>query len=200
MTTETRRATGWRLLAIGSVLAGILGPWSIARAAVPDGNSFYVRSDTWAETMRASRDRYARWWQGQLDGVKLGPWHTAEQKDGLALEGPIDLAAPEKNGNRQWQVRHDLPDAVVHYDLSNHGVSEQRRIPRTTEPDQAKVELPLMAGKNQLVMRLLGHRWCGFYFATTPHDAARPTPIAALLEQLACDFPIATDRMQGDVR
>ena len=142
MKTETRRATSWRLFAVGGVLLGILGPWSATRADVPDGKQFYVRADTWAETVLASRGRYARWWQGQLDGVKLGPWHTTQREDAPALEEPVDLAALDKNGNRQWRVRHDLPDGVVYYDLSNHGYSEQRRIPRAAEQDPAASRSP----------------------------------------------------------
>lgn len=69
MTIDSRRATGWRPLVVAGLLLGILGPWPAARAAVSDGNPFYVRSDTWAETVLASRERYTRWWQAQLDGV-----------------------------------------------------------------------------------------------------------------------------------
>ncbi len=67
------------------------------------------------------------------------------------------------------------------------------------QPDQAKVELPLAAGKNQLVLRLLGHRWSGFYFSIVPHARIDPDPIHALLSDMQRDFPVATRRMQADV-
>ena len=230
------------------------------------GSPFYVKSETWAQTVAASRGRYAAWWRQQLGGVKLGPWHTTDRSDEFSPDTPVDLDATDGHRKRLWQVRHDLLDGWVHCDLSNHGINEQRKMPvcsdgenvtytpppepvdsrgpanlcqvrsievqRPTtvtawlgaeyglevwlngkrlfsdaalgnglspQADQAKVELPLATGKNQLVLRLLGHRWSGFYFSVVPHARVDPDPIHALLSEMQRDFPVATRRMQADV-
>ncbi len=63
------------------------------------------------------------------------------------------------------------------------------------EPDQAEVELPLTAGRHQLILRIVDVRRSGFYFSLVPRDR---DPIENLLEQLDRDFPTSTRRMLGD--
>ena len=233
---------------------GFTGP-ETGTAAVADGSRFYVKKDTWPETLLASRASYARWWQARRAGVRLGPWHTTERKEPFSPETPADPDARDPWDNRLWDARYDLLDGVVHYDLSNHGIDQQRRLPGQTggggfpqsaflhqirtleverptrvtaylgaeyglelwlngkrlfsdarlgnglapEVDQAEVELPLLAGKNQLVLRFLDVRRSGFYFSIVPHEQIHPDPIRALLEQIRRDFPVETDRVQADV-
>ena len=175
---------------------------------------------------------------------------------------PVELTAVDQRKNRLWRARRELLDGVVHYDLSNHGINQQRRMPgqadggdgsegpgsgagpsflfqirnievdRPTtltawlgaeyglevwlggrrlyrnarlgnglcpQPNQAKVELPLAAGKNQLVLRFLDLRRSGFYFSTVPHRRIDPDPIENLLDGLDRGFSTATRRMLADV-
>ena len=248
-----------RLLAVLLALASPGLPAALTEPAV------YAKKGTWAETVLASRERYAQWWQRQLGEVRLGPWHTTELRVVHSLREPIKLTAPDRHGNRCWHARPELLDGVVHYDLSNHGIHQQRRLPceedaRATadeatefdddsspavllqirdiesprpmtltawlgaeyglevwlngrrlfsdrrlgngllpEPDQAKVELPLAAGTNRLVLRFLDLRRSGFYFSTVDRSRVDSDPIEMLLEQLEHDFPLPTRRLLGDV-
>jgi len=68
------------------------------------------------------------------------------------------------------------------------------------EPEQAKVELKLQRGENQLVLKTTGSsRWGGFYFSLVPYSKLSPSPVDVLLEQMVRDFPIETSQMQRGV-
>lgn len=243
-------------------------------AAGSKGRPVYVKRETWAETILAFHERYTPWWERQLAGVKLGPWHTTERERVLSPSRRIDLGELDDSGNRVWAVRPELLDGVVHYDLSNHGIHQQRRLPcgeddptvgdptvdedvggevsasvtaegpsvlfqiRGIEvpvpttltawlgaeyglevwldgrklfsnarlgsglyavPEAAKVKLPLVAGKNQLVLRFLDVRRSGFYFSTVRREQIDPDPAEDFLERMEQDFPVPTRRMLGDV-
>ena len=58
--------------------------------------------------------------------------------------------------------------------------------------------MPLVAGENQLILRLLDRQWSGFYFSLVPRNRIDPSPFRALWARLAGDFPVATHRMQAD--
>ena len=100
---------------------------SVGPAITSAGPPVYERKSTWAETVLASREPHAGWWRSQLGDAKLGPWHTTELEDVHSLRQPVKLTSLDKRGNRRWQVRPELIDGVVHYDLSNHGINQQRR-------------------------------------------------------------------------
>jgi len=201
--------------------------------------------------------------------VELGQW--------------IDLKERDKGGKPCWEQRPDLIDGVIHYDLSNHGISQQRVLPQQVQvdaaanecavsaglngagetavpsedspstladkgplliqvrtissdrarsmrvwvgaqnglelwlngqkvfansqlgnglqpkADQAQVELNLRKGQNQLVLRLIGIRWEGFYFSTVAARMADPDPFFGLIGCLERDFPGETAQLRADV-
>ena len=84
---------------------------------------------TWADNVLAARNSCARWWQQQLGPIRLGPWHTTEINAARSLREPVDLTATDKQGHRLWLPRPELLDGIVQYDLSNHGINQQRRLP-----------------------------------------------------------------------
>ncbi len=66
--------------------------------------------------------------------------------------------------------------------------------------DQAQVALDLKKGDNQLVLRLIGTRWEGFYFSTVGRERIYPDPFFKLLEEMQRDFPVETARLRADVQ
>ena len=56
----------------------------------------YTKKETWAETVLACRDSYARWWRRQLGPVQVGLWHTTEGKGEHILDKPVKLTALDK--------------------------------------------------------------------------------------------------------
>jgi formylglycine-generating enzyme required for sulfatase activity len=250
--------------------------------------------ETWPATLHESRDRYERWWRQKLDGLSMSPWYLpplpANQlkeanafklKAKVELGQWIDLEATDKSGKPCWQRRPDLIDGVIHYDLSNHGINQQRVLPKKIEnvgasgepdaceesehseagrytdvvpveagdlpliiqvrtidsdrtrtieawlgaqngvevwlngkcvysntqlgnglqpkADQALVELELKEGENQLVLRLIGARWEGFYFSTVASSEIHADPFFDLLANLERDFPVEAARLRADV-
>jgi len=112
-------------LLFATIALSLSGP---ATATTPKP-SCYMRKATWAETVLASRSRYAAWWAEQNPGVRLGQWHTTEQKDAFSPRAGVKLDRKNRKGKRLWEERPDLLDGVVHYDLSNHGINEQPCLP-----------------------------------------------------------------------
>ena len=111
------------------LLAVFLALPSVSPSTASSGPPAYGKKGSWAETLLALREPYAQWWQSQLGEITLASWHTTELDDVRSLCQTIDLATRDKNGNRRWQVHPELLDGVIHYDLSNHGLNQQRRLP-----------------------------------------------------------------------
>ncbi len=247
------------------------------------GGRLYAKRQSWSVTLRDSRERYETWWRQQLDGLEMTPWHLpplpANQlkeanafklKAKVKLGQWIDLKAADKSEKPCWEPRPDLIDGVIHYDLSNHGISTQRVLPKRIgaaeasgvldacedpiaveavdlpliiqvrmiesdrartikawvgaqnglelwlngtrafsnyqlgngmqpKADQAMVELDLKKGENQLVLRLIGARWEGFYFSTVAQRWITPEPFFELLTKMESDFPVETAALRADV-
>jgi len=81
-------------------------------------DDLYVPSESWEQTMLASRERYRA--RAEAAGVELGPWWaTAPQPvpnfatPAFPEEG-VDLEARDEEGKRLWRRREKWVDGVVH--------------------------------------------------------------------------------------
>ena len=237
-------------------------------------NRHYVKHPSWSETLCDSRARYQTWWQEKLGGVRLSPWYLPPSAPQPGLEGNtfklktkvvlgqrIDLNQRDRQGKACWQRRPDLIDGVIHYDLSNHGIGQQRVLPQQMNPssgpissltedfpllvqvrtitsnrarrmrvwlgaqngielwlnnkrvyanyqlgnglqpqaDMASVLLDLNESENQLILRLVGSRWEGFYFSPFTQLDIHPDWYFDVMDALRNDFPVETAQLRADV-
>ncbi|MCX6907134.1 MAG: hypothetical protein NTY01_03715, partial [Verrucomicrobia bacterium] len=200
----------------------------------------YERKPSLAETMLATRAKYATWVAEQTPvrgPVTCGPWFVAEGES-VAPERGVDLAAKDKSGKPLWTKRADVsvfadgdsatPKTVVlcltltakkpvtltagfgggdHLDVWLNGkvlLSKETSLPLYrygcgtvtdgTHCDQVLLELPLVAGDNQLIVKLCQgsvsrHHRMQFFFSLTPN------PVPGLWTEIRKDFPPATNHL-----
>jgi len=116
------------LIALSAALSTVCAA-PCAAAAEP---SYYVRKDTWQETIRASCDglaefnkRHAAWQAEKLKAlaIELGPWYTVgpffpttkgpfEQVFGPEVDASLDKTYD--GGRLKWTARGDWQDGVIH--------------------------------------------------------------------------------------
>ena len=103
----------------GPVFAGDNSPGKSANRETPGAAAYYVKKDTWAETLLASRECHAAWWTKELDGVHPGPWHMTVPADmgkdifkteKSASLTKVDFEVRDGKGKRLWEARPDLLD------------------------------------------------------------------------------------------
>lgn len=123
MGAEPERSPSFLCLLACGVLSALGAPSWAGEAKKPDGAQFYVRKNTWQETMLASRAALVRELEeaaGGLDGVELGPWYTTGPlkakgfEDALSPETGAGPGAKDKAGKPLWQKRPDWKDGTVH--------------------------------------------------------------------------------------
>ena len=88
------------------------------------GEELYVKKDTWAETMVASRAQYAamaKQWQDGMHAIKLGSWYQAGPlsvelfADAMFPEEKVDLNAKAEDGTRLWEGHPEYIDGEIHH-------------------------------------------------------------------------------------
>mgnify|MGYP006288177643 CR=1 FL=1 len=116
----------WTVVVLAAVVSAVA--IEVASAAPP---SYYVKKDTWHETLRASREALLQYEAEQADnatdspaqGLSLGPWHIAGPfyLDGGKKKSFDHAFPPEKGvdlgktmGKHRWQARPQFADSVVH--------------------------------------------------------------------------------------
>ena len=268
--TSRRRSSGYcrRFVVLSTLLFCFQCAETVCASEPENRDRLYAKRQSWPMTLRDSRARYETWWRRKLDGLEMTPWYLpplpAKQlkeanafklKAKVKLGQWIDLAAMDKSGKPCWELRPDMIDGMIHYDLSNHGISTQRVLPNMVDAvdagdlpliiqvrmiesdragtikvwvgaqnglelwlngkraflnyqlgngmqpkaDQAMVELDLKKGRNQLVLRLIGARWEGFYFSTVARSEIDADPFSEVLRNMERDFPVETAALRADV-
>jgi formylglycine-generating enzyme required for sulfatase activity len=83
----------------------------------------------WAEAVIELRETCSTWHSNENAGLNIGPWFESSHNGRISPTDTIDLTSLNQEGKRIWHPTPELIDGVVHYDLSNHGISTPRHIP-----------------------------------------------------------------------
>ncbi len=192
---------------------------ALAVETKPDG--LYERKPSLAETMLATRAKYAAWVAEQTPAraaVTCGPWSVAGEerpgwKDGtlltitdepskksatltrtLTAKKPVTLTAGFGGGDRIEVRLNDKPVAVLdtHLELKRYGVSLR---PEGDRRNQVLLDLPLAAGENRLVVSVTQARIVPRREPFQFFFSTTPNPVPALWARLRKDFPPVGNRL-----
>ena len=104
--THVHKVAGFKFTLFGALVAW-MSVMAVSRAEAP---KYFVKHDTWAATMLATRAAYAQ--RPQQEPLELATWfgtgpHAAKDfNEALFPEQGVDLAAKDEGGKPRWQ---DIP-------------------------------------------------------------------------------------------
>jgi formylglycine-generating enzyme required for sulfatase activity len=102
----------------------------------------------WAQAVVETREACSTWHINENEGLRIGPWYESSHNGRISPTAAIDLASSDQDGKRVWRPTPELIDGVVHYDLSNHGISTPRHIPEQDGDHIAATEVdPIGSGE-----------------------------------------------------
>jgi len=178
-----------RILVSTFLMAILLGAASTAAAPrLPKTDpEWYLRQDTWQETVRLSREALARYLEktpeGTLGGARFGPWWaigpiTAPAgTDGFAHAYPLeqDLDLSKTHQGLRWK-RETRPDGQWHGDINlpdRSSIYMQRKI---TAPAATKVTVYVGCDDQSKV-------WLNGRYVQTMPNCSRGTPVELKLDK-----------------
>ena len=120
MRTSIFRELGLGFFAIATL--ALMGTGQAAAAEEPDHEKYYAAKATWAETMHATRERYADWLDsGEPDrGDMLGPWYATgpiearNARQTHVRPEELDLEAKDGDGKPLWRRQPEWQNGKPH--------------------------------------------------------------------------------------
>lgn len=167
-----------------------LGPWSVTPLLPAEEAGNFVQPPKEIQLDAKLPDGRALWTQPALPDAQVASFVGGTNDKTLYLTRTIQAKEPCRltvgigGGDRLdvWIGKQKLASADTHLNVGRYGCSTRMD---GTRVDQLLVDLPLAAGENRLLVRLVPDSEPSFYFSITPD------PVPRLWEQVRRDFPAA---------